>query len=50
MALLIRSRSAPCGWFGAGNPARPNIMRTGTGPFAFSGVTSIMWMATVTAG
>ena len=47
---LMRSNSSLDGSFGAGNPARPNIISTGTGPFAFAGVTSVMWMRTLIAG
>jgi hypothetical protein len=46
----MRSNSSAEGSFGAGNPARPNIISTGTGPFAFAGVTSVMWIFTLIAG
>ena len=50
MAALILSSSSPRGSLGLGNPARPNIMSTGTGPLAFAGVTTVMWILTLIAG
>src|SRR5215475_1200209 len=49
-ALLTRSNSSADGSLGAGNPALPNIISTGTGPFAFAGVTSVMCNLTLIAG
>src|ERR1700682_1383259 len=52
--------NAPKRLVGAGSPARrgnpfppkppPNIISTGPGPFAFAGVTSVIWMPTLIDG
>jgi hypothetical protein len=49
-AALIRSISSGGGWVGLGRPVLPNIMRSGTGPFAFAGTTTVMAMLTWMAG
>src|SRR5438094_7094367 len=52
--------NGPKRFVGAGSPGRrgkpfppkppPNIISTGTGLFAFAGVTSVIWMSTLMAG
>ena len=50
IAALRRSNSAGEGCTGDGNPLGPNIISTGTGPFASAGVTSVIRKFTLIAG
>ena len=49
-AAFRRSSFSDEGCAGAGGSARVNIISTGTGPFAVSGVTKVIWMFTLIAG
>src|SRR5215470_6979282 len=49
-AAFIFENSSCDGSFGAGNFAGANIISTGTGPFALTGVTSIIDTSTLMAG
>ena len=50
MPALIRSMSSCDGCVGFGRPVRPNIIKTGTGPFAFAGTTTVIRMFTSICG